>query len=68
MNWLSIAWIAGTVTVIIYEVWNLNRELQRRKRAAAALEAALMADHIAQINAPVERERNEQLRREGKIW
>ena len=41
---------------------------ERRKRAAEALDAALMIKRLEQINEPIERERNEQLRREGKIW
>jgi hypothetical protein len=68
MDWFSITWIAGTVSVIVYAVWQLNRESQRRKRTAEALETALMANRLAQINQPTEVERNEHLRREGKIW
>ena len=68
MDWFSIAWIAGTLVVIIYTVWQINRESRRRRRAHDALETALMANRLAQINAPFERERNKQLRREGKIW
>jgi hypothetical protein len=68
MDWFSIAWIAGTVAIIIYSVWQINRESRRRRQAHEALETALMDNRLAQINAPAERERNEQLRREGKIW
>lgn len=68
MDWFSIAWIAGTLAIIIYAIWQLNRESRRRKRASETLEMALTANRLTQINQPAEIERNEQLRREGKIW
>ena len=42
MDWFYIAWIAGTVAVIVYAVWNLNRELQRCVRAIAYLKTHIL--------------------------
>jgi hypothetical protein len=64
MDWFSIAWITAVLLVILYAL----RRMIDRRQAKDSLDASLMSERLAQINQPEQVRRNEELRREGKIW
>jgi hypothetical protein len=64
LNWFVIGWLVLTGAIIDYAVTRIIRSNRRYK----ALERQLWAKRLSEINQPAEVERNEKMRREGKIW
>lgn len=64
VDWFAVGWLVITAAVIVYSMKRIARDNRRYKE----FENQIMAERLAQVNQPAEVERNEKMRREGKIW